>query len=138
MIKLYQSLCTIFSARAEGNGTINNLMRVRALQGRIDEPKKIAILTELLNRVADLEERIADLETVTSRSTFKSELQSVITNSEIATESVKKALEIDPDLNLQVNMSWSDLRRKATELGVFKIGASREQLETLIASKSTS
>ncbi len=123
---LYQSLCTIFSARQDGSASITDLMRIKSLRGQIDEPRKIAILTELLNRVAELEKKIEDNETSLKGHYVES-------NSFVP----KDTLLVIDESKFEIKPSWTEIRNKAKELGVFKPGLKRSELEALIASKST-
>ncbi len=126
---LYQALCTIFSARQDGSASITDLMRIKSLRGQIDEPRKIAILTELLNRVAEIEKKIEE-------SVLSKDKPLIFNDEPIDMDSKEDVVETFLNTLPHAVLSWTEIRNKAKELGVFKPGLKRSELEALIASKS--
>lgn len=97
--------------------------------GVISTKQKDEMLFLLLERVELLEDRKLNI-TEALNTYFGSLIED--TKSHLTSN---KAVSEPPTTSLE--RTWTDVRHEAKELGVFKVGTSREELEALIASKKT-
>lgn len=124
-MKLFQALEQIFKLRILSNAEIPQYIRKVSAIGRFDEPKKIAVLSELLQRVAALEDRQEKLVLPTDE-VYK---DSFMSSQMISVEPVIKASTQPTEL------SWKEMQKKGRELGIYKVGMKKDELQALLASK---
>jgi len=120
-MKLWQSLELLTKLRVNSNQEIPQFMKRYAQMGKFDEPKKNALITELLVRMASLEEKL-DLHLRDIADTNKKEYAELEKQKELQT--------------VQVNPTWQETLKKSKELGVFQSGLKRNELEALIEAKT--
>lgn len=130
-MKLYKALEQIFRFRILSNAEIPAYIKKLSIAGKVDQPKVNAILTELLVRVGQLEEaQGVDISSLEDRLlTLEKE------NQDLANRLADTELKVNYPAPTSDSLSWNDLRAKAKELGVFKPGLKRAELESLIAAK---
>ncbi len=134
-MKLFSSLEQIFKYRIMSNDQIPQYMKKVASIGKFDQPKVNAVITELLVRVAELEEKVQfNEERTPSNAREKAMLRALEIEKEEDIEEKQKTLEYVP--TPKEALSWQEVLTKAKELKVFKPGLKRTELESLIASKT--
>lgn len=106
-MKIFQMLEQTFKYRITSNKEIPVYMKRISQAGKFDEPKKNALITEILLRLAEIEDQDA------------------------VTKLNKSSEEIS-----QSDLSWKDLQKKGKELGIYKVGQTKDELKALIQAQS--